>query len=125
MELKVIEWIAQQGLGAVLAFVMFIIYRNDSKENTKRLSESAATWMAYGKEQGTQLERVGVLLEQIEKHMSAVSFCPVSKVSSEMIHKLVQKGQVNEAYEARKEIEDAIASGLRSRLSRVKINQDG
>lgn len=91
-----VQWVVGQGVGAVLALVMFLIWRKDSKQNATDIkvlaekyafqqAESAAAWMAHGKELGQLMARTAGALERIEARMESTTTCPVTHVTAEML----------------------------------------
>lgn len=90
------QWVTSQGIGAVLAFVMFMVYRKDAKDNAlaiktlseayaRQQTESATAWMAFGQEQGALMARIAGALERIEERQESNAVCPVTQVTSEWL----------------------------------------
>jgi hypothetical protein len=72
-----IQWLVNQGAGASLGVFMFLMYRKDSLAYAQRQTDSAAAYMAYGKEVGLALANVAAslvrhadVLDRIERHLS-------------------------------------------------------
>lgn len=126
----VVQWVVSQGIGAVLAAVMFLVYRKDSKEHVAAIkaladkyalqqSESAATWMAHGKELGELMARTAGALERIEERLDATTMCPVSRVGSDVLDQAGARGlSAVAAGQVRVAIEDAVREVVVSQASR-------
>lgn len=78
MTTDVLQWVITQGIGAVLASVMFLIYRHDSKAWIQRQTETAEAYMAFGERYSKALAEVAAglvrqaqVLERIERHLSS------------------------------------------------------
>lgn len=71
-----VQWLIQQGIGAVLAFGMFLIYRKDAKDGIKSANETAYAYMQFGQQQAASLAdvanglaRQAAVLERIEQRL--------------------------------------------------------
>lgn len=100
---QIVQWAVSQGIGAVLALVMFLVYRADSKTHTSaikalaeqyavRQTESATAWMAFGKEQGSLMVRITSAIERIEERLDTVSSCPVTHVTTTTLTAAAERG---------------------------------
>jgi len=105
-----IELIKQGGF-ALLAGIIFFVYRADQKANAKALldaherqlkqiaeisqrqTESATAWMQFGKEQGALMERIASTLERIETKQAETTTCPVTQVTTEALREAVSSGR--------------------------------
>lgn len=82
------------GLAAVCLVLTWVVWRQHTEQR-----QTIATYIQLGERQGVQmerttqqLERIGHMLQQVEGYMSAVTFCPVSQVSSATLAKAAQEG---------------------------------
>ena len=98
-QIPVLFKFAEYGGFAILAALMFFIYRKDANDNTvrfqeqgaafavalqkqaeeyaKRQTESATEWREYGTKQGQLFERIVGALERIEERLHETDICPV------------------------------------------------
>ncbi len=126
----IVQWVVSQGIGAVLALVMFLVYRKDSRahaENLRVLAEkyaveqasSAKTWMESGKELGQLMARTAGALERIEERLDATETCPVSHVTGSVLKQAGERGlSAVAAGQVGAAIEDAVREVVVSQASR-------
>jgi len=69
-------WLANLGVGGLLAYAMFLLYRKDMRENAERMTdlvkqttERADASMAFVKEQASALTRVATVLDRLESRL--------------------------------------------------------
>lgn len=69
-------WLANLGVGGLLAYAMFLLYRKDMRENAERMTdlvkhttERADASMAFVKEQAYALTRVATVLDRLESRL--------------------------------------------------------
>lgn len=82
----------EQGGFALLAAVMFFVYRKDAKEWAMKQSETATAFMGFGERTSAALTLVtetqrqqSEVLAQIELHLRENHLCPVTQVTTEML----------------------------------------
>lgn len=75
---QMVQWVTQQGLGAVLALVMFLIYRKDTQAHLAQVGQTVEAYMRFAQELGSAmtrsaeaLARQGLILERLEQALNS------------------------------------------------------
>lgn len=116
--------LVKQGGFALLAGVMFLVYRHDAKvakddlrkvaeEYAKKQAESATAWMTFGQAQGALMERLTGAIERIEHRLDESTMCPVTSVTNEALREAMRDGH---AHSDRRRIDRVVAHAVRSAI---------
>lgn len=98
MTTDVMQWVISQGIGAVLAAVMFFIYRQDAKTWAAKQTETATAFMEFGERYSRALADVSssiakqaLILDRIDKHLAQNHLCPVTQVTTELLRETAEE----------------------------------
>lgn len=121
-----VQWAIGQGIGAVLALVMFLVYRADAKANAEkfredakahaeRIAKSESAWMEFGMQQGALMTRTVAALERIETRLEGPTLCPVTQVTGEILREQAagapQRRRIDEVMRTALQRQTAAAEG--------------
>lgn len=126
MDATTLKWIISQGIGAVLAFAMFIYHSKVAQSWAERAEKDAEGYMKFGEKYAESLTKITdilsqqqALLDAISSNMTHTSYCPVSQLSNEVIKDL--RGYGRDV--PRSKIEAAVVKAIRETL-KVNTNED-
>lgn len=96
--------IVKQGGFAILAGVMFLLYRKDAKQWAVKQSESASAFMTFGSNTATALTLVSetmrqqsTILSRIEERLAESHLCPMTQADARTLATLIARREANDA----------------------------